>query len=536
MTQPLRVPPLRGLSLLTLLAASAVLAESSSAPGFALSRFDPSERGSRFFTTESLDWRSDAPTLGLVVDYAYNPLVIYQVTPNGPKERFAVVRNFAVGEVGGSIGLGERFRVGLALPMVLYADGGPGQLGLVSYAAPQRSGIGDLRVSADMRFYGTATDHLRFGAGVRVYVPTGDPKAFASDGAIRATVQVQGAGEIASFIGWSARLGARFSGLDSTYAGGQLGHQMLGAVAIGWRGLGGRLLIAPEVAAATTFGQAFSMPSTAVDLMLGAHFDITPNWRIGGALGRGATVALGSESARGVVSLEWVPPTEDVACRQALKDREAADRAQAEQQASDAAQRRAAEQALASQLAKQAAAKRLAFEESETQRRAAEKAAAEHAAADDDGDGIANGVDGCPNEAGFASADQAKNGCPTGAVIGDQVVVEPVRFETNSDHILAESNAILEKVLAAIGKLPQSYRYRIEGHTDDRGPASFNTDLSRRRAISVMGWMTAHGVDGKRLEAAGFGPGRPVAPNDSEANRLSNRRVEFHIINLEVKP
>ncbi len=75
-----------------------------------------------------------------------------------------------------------------------------------------------------------------------------------------------------------------------------------------------------------------------------------------------------------------------------------------------------------------------------------------------------------------------------------------------------------------------------EDHTDDRGPATFNTDLSRRRAISVMGWMTAHGVDGKRLEAAGFGPGRPVAPNDSEPNRLANRRVEFHITNLEVKP
>ncbi|MBC8923994.1 OmpA family protein, partial [Escherichia coli] len=73
----------------------------------------------------------------------------------------------------------------------------------------------------------------------------------------------------------------------------------------------------------------------------------------------------------------------------------------------------------------------------------------------------------------------------------------------------------------------------IEGHTDSKGSASYNRDLSVRRANAVADWLTAHGAKKSRLSVKGFGGSRPVASNtlkngaDNPDGRKLNRRVEF---------
>jgi outer membrane protein OmpA-like peptidoglycan-associated protein len=71
---------------------------------------------------------------------------------------------------------------------------------------------------------------------------------------------------------------------------------------------------------------------------------------------------------------------------------------------------------------------------------------------------------------------------------------------------------------------------RVEGHTDDRGAEKANLDLSQRRAQAVVAYLVRKGVAAARLEAAGFGEARPIAPNDTAENRGRNRRVEFVIV------
>jgi outer membrane protein OmpA-like peptidoglycan-associated protein len=73
----------------------------------------------------------------------------------------------------------------------------------------------------------------------------------------------------------------------------------------------------------------------------------------------------------------------------------------------------------------------------------------------------------------------------------------------------------------------------IEGHTDSKGSASYNKDLSLRRARAVAQWLTNHGVDPARLATKGLGDTQPVQPNtlangaDNPQGRAQNRRVEF---------
>ena len=68
----------------------------------------------------------------------------------------------------------------------------------------------------------------------------------------------------------------------------------------------------------------------------------------------------------------------------------------------------------------------------------------------------------------------------------------------------------------------------IDGHTDDVGSDAYNLKLSEARARAVANWLIADGIDGERLAVRGFGNTRLKAPNDSEANRALNRRIEFH--------
>ncbi len=70
----------------------------------------------------------------------------------------------------------------------------------------------------------------------------------------------------------------------------------------------------------------------------------------------------------------------------------------------------------------------------------------------------------------------------------------------------------------------------MEGHTDNRGTAEYNRDLSQRRARSVVRALVARGIAAGRLVSEGYGFDRPVADNKTALGRAKNRRVEFTIL------
>lgn len=85
------------------------------------------------------------------------------------------------------------------------------------------------------------------------------------------------------------------------------------------------------------------------------------------------------------------------------------------------------------------------------------------------------------------------------------------------------------QALAHLATVIRSYSgpVRLIGHTDSDGSDAHNLDLSVRRAVSVKDWLIAQGgIPGPRLATDGHGESRPVANNDSAANKQRNRRVE----------
>lgn len=141
---------------------------------------------------------------------------------------------------------------------------------------------------------------------------------------------------------------------------------------------------------------------------------------------------------------------------------------------------------------------------------------------DDDGDGVINDRDRCPNTLKGARVDG--NGC----VVEQTLTIRDITFEYNSARLTVNAQRLMENVVAFL-RSDASIRISISGHTDNRGSDSYNLKLSRDRANEVRDYLIGYGIDASRLEAAGYGESRPVASNDSDAGRELNRRVEFRI-------
>jgi outer membrane protein OmpA-like peptidoglycan-associated protein len=91
------------------------------------------------------------------------------------------------------------------------------------------------------------------------------------------------------------------------------------------------------------------------------------------------------------------------------------------------------------------------------------------------------------------------------------------------------SEPLLNSVADIANRCP-SVKIEVTGHTDSIGNAEANRHLSELRARSIVSFLGQHGVASARVSAAGFGDTRPVAPNDTEANRAKNRRIEFRVL------
>jgi len=105
-----------------------------------------------------------------------------------------------------------------------------------------------------------------------------------------------------------------------------------------------------------------------------------------------------------------------------------------------------------------------------------------------------------------------------------------IQFKTNSDEIDPVSFALCDEIASTIIDHPEIKLVEIQGHTDDRGKRDYNLDLSERRASSVRRYLVEGGVESSRLQAKGFGPDKPLAPNITGGGRAKNRRVEFLIV------
>ncbi len=550
------------------------------AQGFQLDQFRAAETSNDGFAISSpndlghLDFGAR-----LSLDYGLNPLVYEAQIGMAETERYPVVEHMLTANVGLSLGLFDRVVVYAGLPATLFSTGSE------MVAASQRADgtqVGDPYLGVRVRLFGERTDAFALGLQLGVTFPLADAtspsQTYTGERSVTFVPRLMGEVRLAdNRVRIGLNVGARVR--ESTdLLSLRVGHELTYGVGVIGVLVPDVLDLLVEAYGATGFetlngnGGFFGRDSSPLEVIGGLRVHPICEMELGLAGGAGVTRGYGAADFRGVVTIGYA---HDPHCRAAepvveppqvldtdgdgLLDPD--DQCPAEPEDRDGFEDdngcpdpdNDQDGVLdVNDGAPMDPEDRDAFEDSDGV-----------PDPDNDHDGISDASDRCPLEAedrdGFEDEDGCPdtdndrdtvidpsdqcplapgrpedNGCPRtirlDAETGTITILQLVEFATNRDVILDRSFPILEEVRAVLAANPQLQRIRVEGHTDDRGRDTANLELSRRRAASVMRWLTEHGIEGARVEAWGCGEVHPVETNTTVEGRQRNRRVEFHIV------
>lgn len=159
---------------------------------------------------------------------------------------------------------------------------------------------------------------------------------------------------------------------------------------------------------------------------------------------------------------------------------------------------------------------------------------------DDDGDGVLNSRDKCPDTPKGTPVDAT--GCPIVTPAPEPVAapvvlpkeeiitIRDVHFEFNKATLTPGDKQQLDMVATKLKAEAPNVQLHVSGHTDSVGSDAYNQKLSQKRAQSVTDYLVSAGIPRASFASVeGDGEARPVADNKTADGRALNRRVEIKI-------
>nr|WP_218169209.1 OmpA family protein [Pseudomonas yamanorum] len=116
----------------------------------------------------------------------------------------------------------------------------------------------------------------------------------------------------------------------------------------------------------------------------------------------------------------------------------------------------------------------------------------------------------------------------------EQVKQTEVGFPGGGIELDAAAKKKLSVILEFMKADPTVNHIELNGHSDNSGNRLTNRDVSRRRALAVMDYFKANGIDESQITLRFHGESYPLAPNTSPANRAKNRRVNIQLERVAV--
>jgi outer membrane protein OmpA-like peptidoglycan-associated protein len=517
----------------------------------------------------------------LSLDYANNPLVYERTLGMAGSEQFSIVENQLAAHVGLSFSLVDRIVLYATLPVNLLMSGT--DTPPTGFARADGTGLGDVWAGGRIRLFGERNDVFALAVQATFILPTAmwanANQYYSGDQGL--VVHPELLGELRFGGGWrlTMNVGGRIRAVDQSrlLTNFNVSHELTGGLGLSipiWSDAEGRSVAAQlEAYGATSFENFANRETSPLEAILGIRAQPICGFNIGLAGGTGLSRGYGSPDFRGILSLGWSDsqcPTEAAPVTveepvigdidhdgildnvdQCPNEPEDVDTFEDENGCPDPDND--SDGVLdVNDGAPMDPEDPDGFEDTDGV-----------PDPDNDHDGILDAQDRCPLEAedrdGFQDEDGCPepdndqdtvvdpndqcplapgrpedNGCPRTVRLdtetGTIFILQRVEFATNRDVILDRSFPILVEVAAIMQANPQLRRLRIEGHTDDRGRDAANLDLSRRRAASVIRWLSEHQVEGARMEGWGCGELHPMETNATADGRQANRRVEFHIV------
>jgi outer membrane protein OmpA-like peptidoglycan-associated protein len=111
----------------------------------------------------------------------------------------------------------------------------------------------------------------------------------------------------------------------------------------------------------------------------------------------------------------------------------------------------------------------------------------------------------------------------------EQVKQSQIGFPGGGIELDSAAKAKLQVMLDYMRADPTVNHIELDGNSDNSGNRLTNRDLSRRRALAVMEFFKANGIQESQITLRFHGERYPLAPNTNNANRAKNRRVAVRL-------
>jgi outer membrane protein OmpA-like peptidoglycan-associated protein len=108
-----------------------------------------------------------------------------------------------------------------------------------------------------------------------------------------------------------------------------------------------------------------------------------------------------------------------------------------------------------------------------------------------------------------------------------------LKFDFDRAEIRPESREVLSRI-AGILYTADDFVITVSGHTDTRGTAEYNHELSQRRAQAVANYLIATGLSADLFTVQGLGESQPLDPGNTEEAHANNRRVELGLVSARI--
>jgi outer membrane protein OmpA-like peptidoglycan-associated protein len=117
----------------------------------------------------------------------------------------------------------------------------------------------------------------------------------------------------------------------------------------------------------------------------------------------------------------------------------------------------------------------------------------------------------------------------TKITVGAKAVLGNINFKPSSAEFDESAKTLLDKVADFLIKHPK-IKVQVNGHTDIGKDQDYNVRLSTQRALAIVNYLKAKGVNPAQLSYKGYGNAKPIADNNTVEGRALNRRIEFEIL------
>ena len=108
-----------------------------------------------------------------------------------------------------------------------------------------------------------------------------------------------------------------------------------------------------------------------------------------------------------------------------------------------------------------------------------------------------------------------------------------LKFDFDRAELRPESREVLSRI-AGILFTADDFVITVSGHTDARGTAEYNQELSERRAQVVADYLIATGLSTDIFTVQGLGESQLLDPGNTDEAHANNRRVELGLVSARI--